>query len=101
MKAQFGKKEVELKFTFNSFKYMKDFDLSELFELESKPFKILSVAGQLLLGAANNNKTVKITPLEIDNYIEAAFNEDRLGELVEFLVGELENSSFFKGLQKK
>lgn len=101
MKAQFGKKEVDLKFTFNSFRYMENFDLSELLELETKPFKILNVASQLLLGAANNNKSVKVTPIEVDNYIETAFEEDKLGEIVNFLVDELEKSSFFKGLQKK
>ena len=33
--------DYEVKFTFNSFKLIEDFDLSELNTLETKPFKIL------------------------------------------------------------
>lgn len=101
MEVEFGKKKVELKFTFNSFKYMQDFDLGSLMELDNKPFKIIDIAGQLLLGAANNNKSVKVAPIEVDRYLETAFEEDTIAELVNYLVNELENSSFFKGLQKK
>ena len=101
MEIEFGKKKVDLKFTFNSFKYMENFDLRELAEIEVKPFKIISLSQQLLLGASNCDKSVKVSPLEVERYIEKAVEEEKLTELVEFLVEELKESSFFKLLQKK
>jgi len=35
-------KEIELEYSFNSFKYMEDFNVLELQEIESKPFKVLN-----------------------------------------------------------
>lgn len=101
MEIEFGKKKVELKFTFNSFKYMENFDLRELAEIEMKPFKIISIAEQLLLGASNNNKSVKVSPLEVEKYIEKALDDETITDLVTFLIDELQESSFFKLLQKK
>ena len=101
MEIEFGKKKVDLKFTFNSFKYMENFDLRELAEIEVKPFKVIPISQQLLLGASNCDKSVKVSPLEVERYIEKAVEEEKLTELVEFLVEELKESSFFKLTQKK
>lgn len=101
MLAKFGKKEVELKFTFNSFKYMAEFDLSELASMEYKPFKIISIASDLLLGAANCDSKVKIAPIEVERFIEEYVAENSIHTMVTELVTLLEESAFFKSLQEK
>lgn len=100
MVAKFGNKEIELKFTFKSFKYMGDFNIADLADIEYKPFKIATIASTLLLGAANNG-SVMVAPSEVDRYLEECIENDTLSELVEELVKLLEESNFFKALQKK
>ncbi len=102
MNIKINNKEVELKFTFNSFKYMKDFDFKIMEEIESKPFLIIDVLTGLLIGAVNNSKDTKITPMEVSDYVESLFEENSdisPTELMEILSNELINSSFFKSLQ--
>lgn len=94
-------KEVEVKFTFNSFKYMQDFDITELQNIEQKPFKMIGVTESLLLGALNNNPKVKFSLIEIDTFIEEYIVENSLSELLEELMKKLQESNFFKSLQMK
>lgn len=91
----------ELKFTFNSFKYMKDFNVKDLTTLESQPFKIISVTEELLIGALNNNPKVRVYEEDIEEYLEQTLEDGTLMELLETLIQLLEESSFFKALQKK
>lgn len=93
-------KEVELKFTFNSFKYMGDFDLSALGEMEVKPFKIIPLAETLLLGAVNNNPKLRFSEFDVAEFLEEYVNGNSLPELLEELITLLQESNFFKSLQK-
>jgi len=97
----FNGRKFEPKFTFNSFKYMGDFDLSVLGEIENKPFKMIEIATMLLMGALNHNPKVKVSSDLVDAILENAMVEGTLGELIPQLIDELNNSDFFKKLQEK
>ena len=92
-------KQVELKYSFNSFKYMAELNLSELSELEEKPFKVIPITEQLLFGAVNNNPSVIITVDSVQTYLEGVLEKGELFDLVEQLIELLQASDFFKSLQ--
>lgn len=96
-------KEYELKFTFNSFKYMQDLDLSSLEEMEKKPFMIAPLIETLLMGAVNHNAKMKVKEEDIVAYLDefVAGDENSLVDFLEELISLLQTSSFFKSLQKK
>lgn len=93
-------KEVDLKFTFNSFKYMEDFDLSAIETIEAKPFKIIPLLETLLLGAVNCDPKQKFTVIDVQNFIEIFVEEGSITDLLEELMTLLQDSRFFKSLQK-
>lgn len=95
-----GKKEVDLQYTFNSFKYMQEFDINALVEAETKPFKILGILEIMLMGALNNNPKIKISEIEVQNYIETSTEDGAISDLLEILMDKLQKSTFFKMLQK-
>lgn len=95
-----GKKEVELQYTFNSFKYMQEFDINALVEAETKPFKILGILEIMLMGALNSNPKIKISEIEVQNYIENSTEDGAISDLLEILMDKLQKSTFFKMLQK-
>lgn len=100
MEITINDKSYKLEFTFNSFKYMKDFDIGEMQNLESQPFKIIDFCEQLLYGAINNDPKIYVSMEEIDSYLEEYINDGSLGELIEQLMDLLQESNFFKALQK-
>lgn len=93
-------KDVELKFTYNSFKYMEDFDLTALSEIDKKPFKMAMILEQLMIGACNNNPKVIVLEEEIIDFLEDYISNNSIADLFELLMGELEKSNFFKSIQK-
>lgn len=95
-------KEIELKFTFNSFKYMKDFDVSQMALLETKPFMVVDIAESLLLGAVNNDIKQQFSIIDVQKFLEKYVEVDgeSLPDLVEELMVKLQESNFFKSLQK-
>ena len=93
-----GGKNVMLKYTFNSFKYMEELDLSVMNELENKPFKILSLAEILLMGAVNHDPRNIVTIDMVQEHLEAVIVEGKLVDLVSDLMKILEDSDFFKSL---
>lgn len=95
-----GKKEVDLQYTFNSFKYMQEFDINALVEAETKPFKILGILEIMLMGALNSNPKIKISEIEVQNYIENSTEDGAISDLLEILMDKLQKSTFFKMLQK-
>lgn len=101
MKIILDNETVELKYTFNSFKYMEDFDVSELDVLERKPFKIASVSTLLLRGALNNNPDKFYDDRVINDYLETQLVNGKLVDLLEKLIELLQESDFFKSLQPK
>lgn len=100
MKITIKKKEYDLKFTFNSFKYMEDFDLQEIALLERKPFKMIPITEQLLIGALNNDPKKVVLESDVSEYLETVMEEGNITELLEELMDLLQNSSFFKNLQE-
>jgi len=94
-------KEYELYYTFNSFKHMDEFDLSVLESLETKPFMLINMAETLLHGALNTDRKNRV-PIGVTSELLETYVEDgqSLSELVQLLMAELEESSFFKSLQK-
>lgn len=101
MNIKIKNKEVELKFSFNSFKYMEEFDIVGLSDIEKKPFKIISMVEILLLGALNHNPKIKISKEEISTFLEDYIIENPINVLMEELMVKLQESNFFKSLQKK
>lgn len=93
-------KEYELKYTYNSFRYMQDLDLGELEVIESKPFRIIGFTEELLMGAINNDPKRKVGVALVSEIVETRMDEGKLMELMENLIKLLEESSFFKNLQK-
>jgi hypothetical protein len=100
MNINFKGKEIELKFTFNSFKYMENFKPNDFLEMETNPFKIASVLETLLLGGFNHSPKTKYTEVEIQEYLETFAEDGDVSELLTSLMQELEKSNFFKALQK-
>lgn len=100
MNININGKEQELKFTFNSFKYMTDFNLKDIELMESKPFMVVPMAELLLLGALNHNPKVFIPMSMVDEFLEEYISENSINDLLAELMGLLQDSSFFKSLQK-
>lgn len=94
-----GTRSVELKYTFNSFKYMEDLDMSVMAEIDRKPFKILFLAETLLLGAVNHNPKDFYSPDFVRDYLETLMETGSLMDLIEQLMTLLQESNFFKSLQ--
>jgi len=100
MNIKIKEKDIELKFTFNSFRYMEEFDIGALEEIENKPFKMAGIAKDLLYGAVNNSPLCRFTELEVSEFLEDYIKTESLIELTETLMEELQKSDFFKSLQK-
>lgn len=99
MKVKFKGKEKTLKFTFNSFRYMEDFDISEMEEMENKPFKIIGITEKLAFGAFNHNPKKFVKREEVSEFLEKYAEENSIVEFMTELMEELDKSSFFKNLQ--
>lgn len=100
MVIEIGGKEVELKYTYNSFRYMEELDIRELMNLDRKPFKLIRISENLLLGAVNNNPKQVIKYEDVSKYIQNEFENGNINDLLESLMVLLEESSFFQNLQK-
>lgn len=92
-------KEVELAFTFRSFKFIKDFKMSEIAQLQDCPFMLIDVTETLLFGAVNNSRKAQFSRGDVAEALEEFANENSLPKLFEDLMGLLEESDFFKQLQ--
>lgn len=93
--------DYEVKYTFNSFKFMKDFDITELNELDHKPFSVIAIVEKLFYGALNHDKRNVFLPVTASDLLEAYAEEgNSIPELLELLMAELEESDFFKNLRK-
>lgn len=94
-----GGKQVELKYTFNSFLYMEDLDVSTFELFESKPFKMIPVMRMLLTGAVNNDPNEFFNQREIQSFLESEIKSGNFVKLFEELTTLLQDSDFFKSLQ--
>ena len=94
-------RDYDFKFTFNSFKYIEDFDVGVLNTIDQKPFKLIGITEQLFYGALNHNRKGLFSPLTSGELMEAYLAEgNSILELFELLMVELEESDFFKTLQQ-
>lgn len=100
MKMQYKDEILNLEYTFNSFRFMEELDLSELSKLDRKPFKMVGIAQILLIGALNHNPKVIFDDIKVMEILEVKSNEGKLFELLEKLIELLQESSFFKNLQE-
>jgi hypothetical protein len=96
-----GEKEYKLEFTYNSFKHLQDFNIKDLEKIEDNPFLMLPIVKSLLDGALNHDPKKEFTDKEVEDILETAMEENNIGDVLTDLVGLLEDSSFFKSLQKK
>ena len=92
-------KEVELKFTYNSFRYMEDFKISDLESVNENVFKIARLTQEMLLGAMNCEPLKKYTVKQVDSLMREYDENGELIELFSDLSELLSDSSFFKGLR--
>lgn len=101
MTINYKEEDIELKFSFNSFKYMRDFDMSAIQNIEAKPFEIIPLMESLLLGAMNCNPKKKFSILDVEAFLEDYIEEESITELLNELMELLQESSFFKSLQRE
>lgn len=94
-------KEFEPKFTFNSFKYMKDFDVHDFENAESNPCLLANELEILVMGVANQSPKIKIKEEDVQTFLEEYIAENDPADLLTELMEKLQESSFFKSLQKK
>lgn len=94
-------KDVELKYTFNSFKYMRDLNMGAINDIENKPFEVVPMLVTMVLGAVNNDRKVKFTEEEVEEFIDEYIEEGSISEFINELMVLLQESSFFKSLQRE
>lgn len=100
MQITVGGKEYEVKYTFNSFQYMEDFDVEVFEQAEKKPFKLISTANILLLGGLNHDPKVRYKDATVSVILQDFVKEGgSLAKLMEDMILELQESDFFKSLQ--
>lgn len=92
-------KEVELKYTYNSFRYMEDLNVADIGNLEKNPFKVIKINEILLLGALNHNPKEVFGRDVVSKYLEDRMDDGTFFEVSEKLMELLEKSSFFQNLQ--
>lgn len=98
MELTINGKKYNLAYTFNSFKYMGDFDVNDINDIKNKPFKIASVLSILFNGALNYDRKKFFSMEKSDELLEKYINEENgdMGKLLETLVDMLQETSFFK-----
>lgn len=94
-----NEKDYEVGFTFNSFKHMEDLDISDLAEIDTKPFKVIKITEQLLKGALNHNPKVVFKEQAIDSIVEECATSGEIALVMGVLLELLQDSDFFKSLQ--
>lgn len=100
MEIKINGKIRQLKFSFNSFKYLEDFDFAELEDMETKPFKLIRVTEELLFSAVNNDRKNYISVDLVQDYLEEVLEKGELPDLFAELAEMLQSSSFFQNLQE-
>lgn len=101
MKIKIGEVDVELRYTFNSFKYMREFDINEMNDIQNKPFKLFAVLSELFYGAVNHNPSIVISREESDTMLQeyVSSKDCNIGEFINKLFEMLTENDFFKQLQ--
>lgn len=90
----------QIKFTYNSFKYMKDFNIRSLEEISEKPFMMIQLCGQILLGGINHDRNKVYSLTDVDDIIERSVSNGTFTKMFTELVNVLTECDFFKSLQQ-
>lgn len=98
-KIPVGDKEISIEYTFNSFKFMQDFDVTAMSEVENKPFKVIGILSSLLTGGLNSNPKRLVATDIVDMYTEQIIQSGLAVDVIEECFTELQESDFFKSLQ--
>lgn len=101
MEIKIAGKTKELRFSYNSFKYLEDFDISVVEDMEKKPFKLMRLTKELLFAACNHEKKDYIDMTFVEAYVENSFNERKLSGFFEELFSLLTESPFFPELPEE
>ena len=96
-----GTATMNVEFSFNSFRYMQDFDMGKFAEMGDKPFMIIGIIEDLLRGALNHDRKVIVTDDELMDITEEIVTSGGTTDVLETLMSALEESDFFKSLQAK
>lgn len=99
MTINYKGEDLELKFTFNSFRYLEDFDVQDLEDVQHKIFKMFSISRQLLMAALNKEPSRKFTFADVDAILEPHAEDGSIVEIFGGLSELLVDSGFFKSLQ--
>jgi len=89
------------KYTFNSFKYMEDLNFADLQNIEKNPFKLIPFLETLVLGAVNSNPNNVVSKEDVEEFLNEYIETSPINEIIEELINLLQDSNFFKSLQKK
>lgn len=100
MNITIGKKEYELKYTFNSFRYMQELDFGKMQELSNKPFMMVGMLELMFYGALNHNPKKYYSEEVSLDLLEKVMETHDIMELFEGLTTMLTEHDFFKKLQK-
>lgn len=101
MNINYNGKQVEVKYTYNSFKFMREVDFAILNEIDRFPFKLFDLAESLLYGGLNHDRKVRYIADDVDAILEEVSEKGDLMEFVEGMIEELEKSGFFKSLHRQ
>jgi len=93
-------KDYELKYTFNSFNYMRELNFDKLNNIEKTPFEMIPMLEMMIMGGLNHNPKKKFDVASVQDAIEEYADENSIAELFPELFALLEESRFFKALQK-
>lgn len=100
MEIKIKGKVRDLKYSFNSFRYMEDFNIEEVNTLDRTPFKIARITETMFRGALNHNPKDLVSDEDILKTLEKLSDEGELVKLFEHLSELLEKSAFFQSLQE-
>jgi len=99
MTVNYKDKQIELKFTFNSFRYMQDFDVQDLERVQTKIFMMIGLSRDMLMGALNKEPYEKYTYEQVDEILEPYVESGEILQLFGDLSELLMESSFFTSLR--
>lgn len=100
MNIEIDGKSYELKYTFNSFKHMKELNLDDLQDCNKYPFKMFSIVSTLFAGAINHNPKSEFSSSKSDSLLEKYCESNSTVKLLESLMEMLQENGFFKSLQQ-
>lgn len=97
MKVSIGNKEYTLTYSFASFNYMEDVDISEI--SDRTPFKSVRVLKDMFYGAMNFDEDIVVDRKTSDKLCEQYVKDVGIAEAIRALLEELMATGFFKSAE--